>query len=900
MMNHSSSARILVVLLLLTLFLPFVQAEVEPRLTSNTMAQEADADNPAEYTITVHNDGDDDMSVSLSTQQDASNCNGFSSQIEQVSGTIDAGSSESVTLTVSVTEQADGDCETTVNAQATVSGGIPGTPKNADITVTTTAGDGGGLYGVKLSTDEPNVEYDGEDRVVWDVEVENTGEQDNANIQLEIVSDNDCESDDLTATVDPSIVQLNSGDKETVEVEVDVPDGSSTEAGEHCFILQATVTNDPNQADQASDNLTLQLDIPEVKECDSQLSTSSHNLDPFESATNSFSVENVGNTEWTVTMQATSADADISGWVTFDSPKSKLLSKPGGSEDNHEFTLTTSPDDSVEAGTQVEIKIRGMSNQGVGCENILTVTIGQVHDAKLSLSTSKISNVEPGSSGTVTITVENRGNGIDTFSLTTVELPEGWQVSFSQSSVTVNSKHDSNNKASLSADINVPSNALAGDNTVIFGVSVSGSTTILDSKSLTVSVAANHDLTAVMPSTQQTGRSGQIVQFPLDITNTGNIQDTFKLQVCDPHDNTGCNPPMWASSYSDSSGNSITQVVLGPGESERVFLDITVEGEEDADSVNVLSRVAIFGSGEKVEQEVSVIVSNYDYGMAISPEEPGSVGGELDVVLPPGGVMEISFWVENTGNYPGGDNAVISMTGMESSVLRKVMIDGVIVSGDIQIASGERVLITVQLEALSGVSTGTTGVIKVSASSEKNAAQSTFVNLNFEVRTIHDLRFTLEGTDSLMTDEKTSVEFILHVTNYGNVFEEVQILTSDSLRGWTVNVISEEFDLSPGETKEVTVRVTPPADMVQDDAYKFTLTVQPKGMPVAGQPLDLEVTAEVSPGLNLISEENKEILVYGLTIIGALLVVVLFLRSRSENKRIMEALDPQPKSQNQK
>jgi len=262
--------------------------------------------------------------------------------------------------------------------------------------------------------------------------------------------------------------------------------------------------------------------------------------------------------------------------------------------------------------------------------------------------------------------------------------------------------------------------------------------------------------------------------------------------------------------------------------------------------------------------------------------------------------MEISFWVENTGNYPGGDNAVISMTGMESSVLRKVMIDGVIVSGDIQIASGERVLITVQLEALSGVSTGTTGVIKVSASSEKNAAQSTFVNLNFEVRTIHDLRFTLEGTDSLMTDEKTSVEFILHVTNYGNVFEEVQILTSDSLRGWTVNVISEEFDLSPGETKEVTVRVTPPADMVQDDAYKFTLTVQPKGMPVAGQPLDLEVTAEVSPGLNLISEENKEILVYGLTIIGALLVVVLFLRSRSENKRIMEALDPQPKSQNQK
>ena len=133
------------------------------------------------------------------------------------------------------------------------------------------------------------------------------------------------------------------------------------------------------------------------------------------------------------------------------------------------------------------------------------------------------------------------------------------------SSVTVNSKHDSNNEVSLTATVNVPSNALAGDNTVEFGVTVSGSTTILHSKVLTVSVAARHDLTAEILSTQQTGRSGQVVQFPIDITNTGNIRDTFKLQVCDPGDQTGCNPPMWAASFSDSSGNSITQIILDPG-----------------------------------------------------------------------------------------------------------------------------------------------------------------------------------------------------------------------------------------------------------------------------------------------------------------------------------------------
>tara|TARA_B000000557_G_scaffold261291_1_gene260041 strand:- start:125 stop:2809 length:2685 start_codon:yes stop_codon:yes gene_type:complete len=889
-MNRVASARLLTVLLVITMFSPFVQAEIDPRLTASPTAQEADADNPAEYTITVHNDGDDDMAVSLSTQQDSSGCNGFSSNIEQVSGTIGGGESEQVTLTVTVNEQANGDCETTVQATATVAGGAPGTPKNADITVTTTAGDGGGLYAVKLTTDETNVEFDGSDSVVWEVEVENTGEQ-QANVQLEMNSDNDCESDDLSAEVDPAVVQLDSGDTETVEVTVDVPDGSSTEAGQHCFLLLATVTNDPNAADRAEDNLSLRLSVPEVKECDGSLQTSSHNLDPGQTATNSFEVENIGNTEWTVQTQAQSPGTDISGWIEFDSPRSALLAKPGNSDDSHTFTFSVTPDDSVEAGSQIEIKIQGRSNQGIGCEQTLTVTIGQVHEARLTLSTSKLSNVEPGTSDSVTLTVENRGNGLDTFSLTTMDLPEGWQISFSQSSVTLNSKHNSNNEASLTATVNVPSNALAGDNTVEFGVTVSGSTTILNSRVLTVSVAARHDLTADILSTQQTGRSGQVVQFPIDISNTGNTRDTFKLQVCDPNDQTGCNPPMWAASYSDNSGNSITQIILDPGESKRVFLDVTVEGEEDADSVTILSRVAIFGTSEKVEQTISVIVSNYDYGMAITPEMPGSIAGQMDIVLPPGGSKEINFWVENTGNFPGGDSAVISMTGMESSVLRRVLVNGVTVDDNIAVPSGDRVLITIELEVLEGVSSGTTGIVKVSASSEKNAAESTSVDLIFEVRTIHDLRFTLEGEEELTTDERNSVEFILHVTNHGNIVETVQILSSDSLRGWTVNVIEDEFQLSPGNSRTITVRVTPPAGMVQDDTYRFTITVQPKGMPVAGEPLDLEVTAEVSSGLSWLSDENEQILIYGLTAIGGLLVVVLFFRSRAENRRILQALE---------
>ena len=893
-MKRSPSASVLTALLLLTIMSPLATAAVSVSLSASPTAQEATTDDDAEYDIIVTNDGDEDISVTLSTQQ-GNDCNGFSSSLDSYQVSVDEGTSETVVLTVSVNDQADGDCETTVNAQATA--GI-GSPANDDVTVTTTAGDGGGLYSVKLTTDEQMKTYEGEDSdegdsVVWDVEVENNGEQ-QANVQLEMISDSDCESDTLDATVDPQVLQLDPEDKETVEVTVDVPDGSSTEAGDHCFILRATVTNDPNAADQAEDNITLTLKIPERKECDPNLQYTSHNLDPDESATNSFEVENIGNTEWTVTAnaQAQDSDHDITDWVDFNSPLSKLLSEPGGSQDSHTFTFSVTPDDSVESGTQVGIWIQGRAGTAVGCEQTLTVTVGQSHAATMTLSKNKLSNVEPGSSETVSVQITNLGNGMETLSVGATGLPPGWQISFSQNSVTVGSVHSGNNRQTISAEVFVPEDASAEEETVIiFKVGRGGGTTPYDTKDLTVSVAARHDLTTSTLSTQQTGRSGQTVQFPIDVTNSGNIRDTIKLLTCDPGDQTGCNQPMWESSYSDAQGNTITQIILDPSQTQTVYLDILVEGEEEADSASVLARIAIYGTTVVDEHTVSVVVSNYNYAMAITAQNPGDIPDQIDATLPPGGTLTTAFWVENTGDYPGGDTAVISLSGMESSVLRMITVEGVEIEGTLSLGMGERVLIEVEIEILDGVANGVSGVVKVSASSEKNTAQSTSVDLIVAVMTIHDLRFTLEGEDEQTAEYPDKAIFILYVTNHGNILETVQVLSSESLRGWSVDVVDEEFELESGETREVEVRVTPPSDLLDDDTYLFTLTVQPEDLAVAGQPIDLTVKSEMPSSFIGLTEEQAQALVYGSIILGGILVVVLFFRSRAENRRIVEALE---------
>ena len=892
-MDSKSPLTVLIVIMLLSMSATVVSADVDISLSANPSSAEASPDEAAEYTILVRNTGDDDAAVSLSTQQ-GNDCNGFTSTLETTFVQVGSQSSEQVTLTVTVTDQASGECETTVNAQGQVSGGAPGTPSNADVTVVTTAGDGGGLYSVSLSTDESTTKnYDGEDNeVTWDVDVENNGEQ-QANVQLEMTSDSDCESDELSATVDPSVLQLEPEDQQEVTVTIDMPNGAETDAGSHCFILKATVTNDPNAADQAEDNLTLSLNVPEIKECDASLQYSSHNLDPGEQASNSIEVENIGNTEWTVTANAQSVDGeDISGWVDFDSPRSKLLTEPGSSDDTHTFTFDVTPDDSLEAGTQVAIGIQGRAGSDIGCEKILTVTVGQEFGASMALSRSTLSNVEPGTSGTLSIQITNEGNGQETMALGTSGVPPGWQVSFSKSSVTLGSSQSSNNKETVGVDVFVPEDASAESDAVIsFTIGRGGGSTPYDSKDLTVSVAPRHEVSTSMVSDQQTGRSDQIVKFPLVITNEGNIRDTFRLQACDPGDQTGCGSPMWQSSFSDSDGNSITQLALDPGQSTQIYLDVLVEGEEDADSARVLARVAIFGTSESSEHTVTVVVSNYNYGMAVSPQSPGEDPSQMDVVLPPGGTLSTYFWIDNTGDYPAGDTAVITITGLESSVSRSIFVEGVKIDNSIQIPRDGRILIEVQMEVMEGVSNGVSGIIKVSAASERNAAQITSVDVMIQVMTIHDIIFTLEGEDEQTVNYPEKAIFSLFVTNNGNIIEDIEIISGESLRGWTIDIIEDEFELSPGETREIQVRATPPSQLLDDDSYRFTVIAQPEGIPVAGQPVELTVNSVTSDSFLNLSKEMQDILVYGLTGFGALLVIVLFLRSRAENKRIAQALE---------
>lgn len=888
-MRRSVLANLFVALLLASVLSPAVSAAASIAMSADSLAKEATTDDPAEYSIIITNDGDEDLTVTLNTAQD-SDCNGFTSTIDTTPFSLNEGDSEEKTLTVSVNDQASGDCVTTVNAQGTYLGG----QANQDIEVTTTA-EGGGQYSVKLSYITPgngNINYDGEDdNEEWTVKVENTGEQDNSNIQLSMASASDCDSDGLEATVEPQTMNLNSGDSETATVNVDLPDGSSTDSGEHCFILEATVTNDPNTLDQANDSIELRLNIPEVKTCESSLQHNSHTLQPGDSASNEFSLTNTGNTAWTVSAFAMSQGLDVSDWVDFDTPTSRLLSEPGQSSDSTTFDFVITPDDSVEPGS-VDVYIQGRAGSNIGCESLLRINLGQVRSASLSLSNPTLSNVDPGGTGETVLQVTNTGNGQDTFALGVVDLTPGWQVQLTQTTITIDGRHctssTSCDRENVVVQISVPVDAKAGiEYQVTFTVSSQGSTH--DQISATVTVTPVHDGSIQIPSDSQTGRFGQWVAFPILLTNTGNIQDTFALTSCDPDIADDCGETKWANRYKDTDGNEISMMNLESDQEVEISLEILISDNINNKSESFEVRIGIVGTQVLLKHVLTATVSNFNYSMSVAFESPGEDPNTMAMSLPPGGSVSIPLIVTNTGDG-GADDAVFTISGLDSSVVRTIKVGGIDVDGEITVPSEGQTLVVVEFEVLE-VESGTSGVITIRVTSKKNTGQlPSFLEIAMDIRAIHDLQLDMETTDFLSASYPEHMEFEIFVTNHGNIEEEIEVLTSDSLRGWTVDVVGgEEFKLDPGKTKQVKVRVTPPSNMISDDEYTFTVTVQPKGMPVAGEPIDL--TVESSVGVASISSETQMVIAIAVILVGSLAITYLFARSRAENMMLSESLN---------
>lgn len=966
--HASKRAYFLVGLLLLSVmpvFAPSVSADGarDASITIQTSPANGLEVNPGEageYTVRVFNNGPTAVTLTLSSSEEATQeCGAYSSNIQQIPGVVESGDYGETTMNVSLTQNAEGSCDTTITAQATEAPTPPevaGQPATETKIVTTTAGDGSGsaVFGVDLSMaseSQRNQQWAGESVIEYDIIVENTG-QTNETIALSLdeADGSGCQNaDDLTVELDEETVTLDQNETETVTVSVEVPAGQ--EANKYCWEITGTVTSDPSQ--EASDVEEFDLTVPELHECDMVLTKTSMTVDPDDEGSLSATLTNTGNSDWTVTMGKTGSR---SGWVSFDGASSGILPYGDGSG-TKSFDLTVTPDDSVTAGDESVIQILAKDGNTMKCSKELRVIVGQSFGASLSLSTTMLSNVEPGSNGTATLTVTNQGNGMDNLRVSSSAPPSGWSIQVDSTTVSVGSKHGSDKSENVGIVVNVPSNALATEQIEIaFSVLPAGGGVAYAEVTLTVTVKEIHGIEAQATALEQTGRSGSLVKFPITIQNTGNTQDNYR---CIEQDQTAS--PDWGVYCEDSAGNIISSsqgISIAPQSSVQVFMVVSIDGEEELSSsrltVRIINKDDTSNSGDENNDGLPdnqrefvflAILSDRVFAMDVR-----LVDGGLDLrsgtsLLPPSGTQTFGFWVLNTGD--GNDQAIFDVSGLEGLATREITLYGLPVDGEISVpvgygiwnqnssrflldASGEPIIgstldaaqtqmcelghcgggydarpfelyFEIELIVNPGASTGDGGILELVVLSTKNAAnRSGHFDISLDVQIIYEFEFDLGQLNTeLNVEYPNSQEFIIDLTNTGNVDADVLIFSSESFRGWIVDLAEAEgtdvceftindfiCEVDVGQTIGILVTVKTPAGAEIASTYKFTLSAEPVETGVVDREnLEFTVNGDVASGLFGLGlqQETLQNGVYGLMIILFAVIAYrsFFGRSRS-------------------
>ena len=819
--------------------------------TSPSNGLEVNPGESGEYTVRIYNTGSNPVTVSLSTSEEATQeCGAYSSTISPPTLAVESGDYGEASMNVTLTQTAEGTCDTTITANANEAATPPdvgGQPAQETKTVTTTAGDGSGsaLFGVDLymeSESQRSQTWGGESVMEFDVVVENTGQtNETVALSVEDTTGSSCQNaDDLDVSLSDDSVNLDQNETQTVTVSVEVPDGQ--EANKYCWEITGTVTSDPSQ--EAKDIEEFDLTVPELHECTMALSRTSLTVDPDEEGTLSVTLTNDGNSDWSVSM---SKSGSRSGWVTYDGASSGLLPYDNG-EGTKSFDILVSPDDSVTAGQESLIQIQAKDGNTVKCSQELRVIVGQSFGASLSLSSSSLSDIEPGTNGTVTLTVTNQGNGADNLRISSSSPPSGWNVQLESTTVSVGSKHGSEKSSNVEVVVNVPLSALATESIdIAFSVLPAGGGAAYAEVTLSVSVMAVHGIEAEANALEQTGRSSSLVKFPVSIQNTGNIEDNYR---CVEMSQTAS--PKWAVHCEDSIGNIISPsqgIPIAPQTIVDIFVVVTVDGEEELSSTRVTVRIInkddSTNSGDEDNDGIPdnqrefvflAILSDRIFAMDAQLVDGGLDQRSGTAVLPPSGAQTHGFWVTNTGD--GNDKVIFDVTGLQGLATRQITLYGLPVDGPVDIPVGFgiwdqnqsmflvdtfgnpiigstkdaaetqmcgldlcsggydarpfKLYFEISIEVNPGANTGDGGVLNVVALSTKNAAnRSGSFDITLDVQIIYQFEF-----DSSVDDREISVvypskeEFSVNLTNTGNIRAEVLVFTSESFRGWNVLIDS--------------------------------------------------------------------------------------------------------------
>lgn len=252
------------------------------------------------------------------------------------------------------------------------------------------------------------------------------------------------------------------------------------------------------------------------------------------------------------------------------------------------FTLTVNVSEGLVAGWWLTNQVT-LTAQSVA-PLTATAAVSVAHVPGVSLAPNGEASILPGETITYNHTLTNTGNGEDTFTITLGGLPAGWSGSVEPTSVSLGAGAS----APVTVTVEVPTDALSGTVATAVVTATSSADPSVWATVTDRTTVRHRPGVALAPNWERAAFSGDIVTYTHILTNTGNGEDVFYLQL--------------SSSLGQAALVPTTTYTLSPGVAITFYVQLTIPGVlSDQTGFTIITATSRGGAGPAVVTDTTFV-----------------------------------------------------------------------------------------------------------------------------------------------------------------------------------------------------------------------------------------------------------------------------------------------------
>ena len=399
---------------------------------------------------------------------------------------------------------------------------------------------------------------------------------------------------------------------------------------------------------------------------------------------------------------------------------------------------------------------------------------------------------DPGTAVNYTLRLDNRGTVSDTYQIS--YSGNSWPVSGPAASPEIDP--DQTWEAPVVVTIPVGTDALATDMLQIDILS-DGDNGISGTLTLTTTANAIYSFNAAALSTELGGDPGTSVNYTLQISNTGNLTDSYDLVY---------NGNVWPTNGPAAVGP------IAPDSSESIAVVVEIPSAVDGLDADNVSVTLTSQGNNALEQQIGLTTTanaHYDFTATADATMKSDDAGAT---------VTYDIEITNQGNI--ADTYSVTYNGNTWPV------SGAPAVGPI--ARGFTDTLQVEVEIPTTALGMETDQVDVLLTSQGDSATQQTLQLTTEANSYYGLELTPTNLDA-MGLIGTTQHYQLTVKNVGNVSDSFTIETSN--QQWDVQLPSEVGPLNPQQSVDMVILVTIPEDAADGEQDTVLITARSQGDP---------------------------------------------------------------------